>query len=60
MGLSAWNAYRAKLAEQEKALTSNTAKSEQSSTSPVDDGVEVEKPSVVEEEVKPKKKRTAK
>jgi len=66
MGLSAWNAYRARQAELEQTLTpNNTAEAkepekEQISTSPVADGVEVEKPAVIEEEVKPKKKRAAK
>lgn len=60
MGLSAWNALRARLAEQEKALTSHNT-IEDTSTSPVVDGVEVETPKVTEEEVvKPKKRKTSK
>lgn len=55
MGLSAWNAYRARQAELEKTLTSHNT--ENTSTSPVNDGVEVEEKQLVEE-VKPKKKRT--
>jgi hypothetical protein len=58
MGLSAWNAYRARIAEEEKALGLV-------STSPVVDGevetVKEEPEQVVEpeiEEPKPKKKRT--
>lgn len=57
MGLSAWNAYRARQAAEEKALGSV-------STSPVDDGevetIKEEPKKVVEpeiEEPKPKKKR---
>lgn len=73
MGLSAWNAYRARQAELAKTLSSQQIveepkqeekeekQSEQISTSPALSGVEVEiKKEVLEDEVKPKpkKKRT--
>ena len=54
MGLSAWNAYRARKAAEEKVLKANV------STSPVADGVEVETETTALdtlEEVKPKKKK---
>ena len=56
MGLSAWNAYRARQAELEKTLKTSH-NTEYTSTSPVNDGAEVEEKQSVEEEVKPKKKR---
>jgi len=63
MGLSAWNAYRARQAELEKTLeTSQEQKPEkQNSTSPVTDGDEVEESKAIEEvKPKPKKKKTTK
>lgn len=53
MGLSAWNAYRARLAELEKTLPTPE---KEISTSPAQSGVEVEEV----EEVKPKKKKIIK
>lgn len=65
MGLSAWNAYRARQAALEKTLQTSQTKPEELSTSPALSGVEVEKPEIKEKEVieeevkpKPKKKRT--
>ena len=66
MGLSAFNAMRARIAEEQRLLEEQ----KQASTSPVNDGVEVEevKEEVIKEETqplveeiaKPKKKKTAK
>ena len=61
MGLSAWNAYRARQAELEKTMESSQEQKpeKENSTSPVADGVEVEEPKVMEEvKPKPKKKKT--
>ena len=57
MGLSAWNALRARQAELAKTLETSNKSTKETSTSPVNDGAEVEEKQSVEEEVKPKKKR---
>jgi len=57
MGLSAFNAQRAREAELQKTLDTTKEEPKEISTSPAKSGVEVEKTA---EEVKPKKKKTTK